>query len=210
MALTATLVKRHQSGLGLVAKFSIAAAGTYTTGGMTLDFAPVVGYTNRQPDFALINGLAGYVYKYDLTNKTVWIYQAGQPSGTIAAPTFTGTSVTPVFTGTAVVPSFKVKAGTIGSSMDLGLTADTAAADFVGGTGITTDHTLTTTSPVQSITPAGVVGAITPAGTISAPAFTGGAAAALAELPASTLPVGVSGDTIVALVFWIPTPSLNA
>jgi hypothetical protein len=173
MALTATLVKRHQTGMGLVGKFAIVAAGNYATGGMDLDFAPVIGYTNRQPDFVQIQGMAGYTYQYDYASKKVLMFQSPQPAGTITQPTFT------------------VKNGTIGSNMTIGLTADATTANVVGGTGITTDRTLTTTSPV------------------AAPTFTGGAAAALGQLAATTLPAGVTGDTIVALVHWISTPSLN-
>lgn len=174
MALTATLVKRHQGGSGTIGKFTIAASGNYATGGMDLDFAPVMGYTNRQPDFVQVQGMAGYTYQYDHTNKKLLIFQSPQPAGTITQPTFT------------------VKNGTIGSNMQTGLTADATTANFVGSTGITTDRTLTTTSPVGT------------------PTFTGSAAAALGQLAATTLPVGVTGDTIIALAFWIPTPALNA
>lgn len=174
MALTATLVKRHQGGMGTVGKFSIAATGNYATGGMSLDFTPVMGYTNRQPDFVEIRGIAGYTYSYDLTNKKVLIFQGNQPAGTISQPSFT------------------VKNGTIGSNMTIGLAADSASTNVVGGTGVTTDRALTTTSPV------------------GVPTFTGGAAAPLGELAATALPAGVTGDTILALVFWIPTPAINA
>lgn len=195
MALVATLVKRHQTGMGLVGRFSIAATGNYATGGMDLDFAPKVGYTNRQPDFAVIEGISGYIYKYDLVAKKVLIFQSATvtPAGTISAP---------VFTGTDYKPGFTVKNGTIGSNMTLGLTADSASANLVGGTGITTDRALTTTSPVGTVTIAGVVAAPTFSGTATT-------AAALAELGATSLPSGVTGDTIVALVFWIPTPGLT-
>lgn len=72
--------------------------------------------------------------------------------------------------GTISQPSFTVQAGTIGSNMTIGLTADAASANLVGGTGITANRTLTTTSPVGT------------------PTFTGTAttAAGLVEVTAST------------------------
>ncbi len=196
MAITGALKKRHQTGQGLVAIVTLTASGSYSTGGDSLDLPALVGYTNRQPDFVDINGSGGYVYQYDLANKKVKVFSiAGfTPAGTVAAP---------VFTGTAVKPEFTVKNGTIGSNMTMGLTADAASASVVGGTGITTDRTLTTSSPVGTVTPTGVN---------SAPAFTGTAvaAAALSELAATTYPSGVTSDVITLMAWWIPTPSLTA
>lgn len=57
------------------------------------------------------------------------------------------------FTGLAAItqPSFEVlSAGAIGTNMEVGLSANTDAATFEGGTGITSIRTLTTTSPVQA------------------------------------------------------------
>lgn len=181
MAMSGVLLKRK--GFGLVeALVTLTASGSYATGGDTLDFQPLVGYTTKQPDFVTINGIAGYVYKYDKANKKVLVYQAPAVTGTVAA----------TFAGTAVKPSFTVATGTAIAGGALGVDAATVAAKVVGGTAITTDIALTTTSPVGTITPAGLI-----TGTV-----TGGAAGPLTEIPASSYPSGVTGDTIVARVSW--------
>jgi hypothetical protein len=74
MALTAAVLKKTSSGGAITALFSIVASGSYATGGDPLDFAPLVGYTNRQPSFVDINGKAGFEYKYDLANKKMFVY----------------------------------------------------------------------------------------------------------------------------------------
>jgi len=164
MAMTGTLVKRR--GFGIIeGVFSLAASGSYATGGDTLDFAPLMGYTNKQPTWVEIQGIAGFIYEYDRTNKKVLVRQVGAAAGTISQPSFT------------------VKSGSLGSNLTVGLSADSAAAEFIGSVGVTTNRTLTTTSPV------------------SAPTFTGTATSA-AELPASSYPAGVTGDTIIARCAW--------
>ncbi len=179
MALAITVKKRKKDGLGLIALVQLTASGSYSTGGDSADLAAAIGYTNRQPDFVSIKGIAGYVYEWDGTNKTVIVRQSAgfTPAGTISKPSFT------------------VKSGTILTDASIGLTADAVNADVVAkSSAITTDRTLTTTSPVG-----------TP--TLSGSAV---AAAALAELPATTYPSGVTGDTILAKVEWIAAPQLSA
>lgn len=126
---------------------------------------------------------AGYVVQYDKQVGKLRVFRSAgfTPAGTVAAPTFSGSSVQ---------PSFTVKNGTILANGTMGLDADAASAHVVGGTGITADRTLTTTSPV---------GAITPAGTNSAPAFSGAAVAA-AALVEVTAAVDLSALTVTALV----------
>ena len=181
MAMAATKVKAH--GFGIIeGVFSLVASGSYSTGGDSLDFAPVMGYTNKQPTWVHIEGIAGYIYEYDYTNKKVLVRQSGSAAnaGTVA------------ITGTSTKPTFTVNAGTLSSTLTVGLDADSAAANFIGSTGVTTNRTLTTTSPVGTPT-------LTLTGTFSGTAST---AAALAEIPASSYPAGVTGDTITARVAW--------
>jgi len=181
MAMTGALVKHH--GFGIIEGiFSLTASGSYATGGDTLDFAPLMGYTNKQPTWVDIQGLAGFIYEYDKANKKVLVRQVGTvtPSGSVAV------------TGTSDQPTFTVKSGSLGSNFTVGLSADSAAANFIGSTGVSTNRTLTTTSPVGTPT-------LTLTGTLTGAATT---AAALAELPASSYPAGVTGDTIIARCAW--------
>ncbi len=97
-------------------------------------------------------------------------------------------------------PTFTVEAsGAIGTNMEVGLSADSAAATFEGGVGVTAQRVLTTTSPVG--TPTITPGAYTPAGTNSAPTFTGTAvaAAALAEVANTTNLSTLTGVPIYAI-----------
>lgn len=164
MAVAGTLLKRVGTN-EITGVFSLAFSGSYATGGDALDFATLIGATNRQPVFVEIQGIAGYRYEYDLTNKKVIVRQVDFSGGTVSKPSFT------------------VNSGTILTDAGLGLSADSAAANLVGGTGITTNRTLTTTSPVGTPTISGV--------------------AAGSELPASSYPAGVTGDTVRAKVTWI-------
>ncbi len=85
-----------------------------------------------------------------------------------AAGALTMNSYTPA--GTNSKPTFTVKNGTILANGTMGLDADSAAANVVGGTGITADRTLTTTSPVGtpsfSGTPATLTGSVAAASTV--------------------------------------------
>lgn len=74
MALTGALLRRSKVGSPLTAAFSIVASGTYPTGGDTLDFGLLVGYTNRQPSVVQIQGIAGFIYQYDSVNKKMLVY----------------------------------------------------------------------------------------------------------------------------------------
>lgn len=165
MAMAATLVKRTKTSGEIVGIFTLTASGSYSTGGDSLDFSTIIGFTNQQPDFVQIVGIAGYRYEYDIANKKVLVRQVDFAGGTVSKPTFT------------------VKNGTAVANGTINLDADSASANVVGGTGITTDRTLTTTSPVGTPTISGV--------------------AANSQLPASAYPAGVTGDTIRARVTWI-------
>lgn len=74
MAIAATVVKREKGGRQLNAVLTLVPSGTYPTGGDVIDFAPVVGFTSRQPDKVNIDGKAGFIYQYDLANKKMLVY----------------------------------------------------------------------------------------------------------------------------------------
>lgn len=122
--------------------------GTYATNGVAVTATQVgLGVIEQ----LIIEPAGGYVFSWDKDNGKVLAYRTATltPAGTNSQPTFTVNA-----------------SGAIGASMEVGLSADSAAATFEGGTGITAQRILTTTSPV------------------AAPTFTGTAttAAALAEV----------------------------
>jgi hypothetical protein len=159
---------------------SLALTGSYSTGGIALNLltamtdtrpgsVPMIGITG-QPIYVTVNGIAGYKYEYDATNKKLIIRQvaAQTPAGTNAASTVTGNAV--------------VVGGGIGEA--IGINPDTNAG--VLSKAAATNRTIPITTFLG--------------GALTAPAqtFTGTAqaAGAMAELPASALPAGVTGDTI--------------
>lgn len=129
------------------------ALGTYATGGVSVSpsavglkkiyGAQIVGYKDTT------SGAYEVKWDYDSTKLMAFRSAGFTPAGTNSKPTFTVEA-----------------SGAIGANMEVGLSADSAAATFEGGTGITAQRTLTTTSPVGT------------------PTFTGTAvaAAALAEV----------------------------
>jgi hypothetical protein len=74
MALTGTRLKRADAGGMVTGLFSVVASGSYATGGDSIDFNPLMGFINRQPDQVIITGKAGFVYQYDLINKKMFVY----------------------------------------------------------------------------------------------------------------------------------------
>lgn len=170
--------------------------GVYATNGVAVS-APQVGLGVIQS--LVIQPAGGYTFEYISSTGKVKAYVTGAatPAGTISVPTFTGTASS--LTATSSKPTFTVEsAGSIGTNMEVGLSVDTDAATFEGGTGITAQRVLTTTSPVG--TPTITPGAYTPTGVVSAPTFTGDAqaAAVLAEVANSTNLAGVT-FTFVAI-----------
>lgn len=156
MAITLTVsnLTRNSMGNKRCNEATFTPAGTYLTGGFTLSPGSLglFAFDTGGVDF---NAPSGYVMNYDASTRKVLVYVTG--------------SVTPA--GTNSKPTFTVEAsGAIGTNMEVGLSADSAAATFEGGVGITAQRILTTTSPVGT------------------PTFTGTAttAAALAELANGT------------------------
>ena len=54
----------------------ITASSSYTTGGDTLDLSVLGRTSKKQPKDVIFNSVSGFVYKYDLANKKILVYQA--------------------------------------------------------------------------------------------------------------------------------------
>jgi hypothetical protein len=190
-----------------VCMWDLAFDDSYSTGGEVLDPAAVGagGQTIRGVQIVGYDAEAApYNIRWNKDSGKLMVFRTPgfTPAGTNGTSAVTGTAAAQTFTGTPVQPSFTVQsAGAIGSNMEVGLSADSAAATFEGGTGITAARTLTSTSPVGSITPAGTNGASASlSATAAAQTFTGTAVAeaAFAEVDAST---NLSTLTVRALVY---------
>lgn len=130
MALTLTRVRGTIFGGERVSVYDVDFDSSYPTGGESLTAADL---GLRSIELVLASPKSGYVFEYDYANSKILARLAGgfTPAGTISKPAF-------------VVEA----AGAIGTTMEVGLSADSAAATFEGGVGITAQRTLTTTSPV--------------------------------------------------------------
>lgn len=73
MALAVTRLKRFKAGPSLVAICQIVPSGSYPTGGDSVDFVTPVGFTNRKPDMAIVQGIAGYIYQWDKANNKLFV-----------------------------------------------------------------------------------------------------------------------------------------
>lgn len=140
MALSKTLVPDSEDVFGKqrVVSYDITPDTSYPTGGYAFTAANL-GWSELK-GMTVIGGNSasgGYKAHYDTVNKKIMVFrQAGlTPAGTLSKPTFTVEA-----------------SGAIGTNMEVGLSADSAAATFEGGTGITAQRTLTTTSPVGTPT----------------------------------------------------------
>ena len=143
MGLTVTLAGDWLSSIGnkRAVNGTITFDSSYPTGGESLTPANIgLGVIDS---ITFNHGEDGYVFKYDFTNQKVMAYSA-TPGGTISKPTFTVEA-----------------SGSIGSNMEIGLSADAASATVEGGSGISAARTLTTTSPVGVPTFSGTQAALT-------------------------------------------------
>lgn len=182
MAISATLVKRAKSPQGLVGIFTLVASGNYATDGDSLDFAPKIGYTNKQPLSVVIRGIAGYEYEYNLSTKKVIVRQ-GAVAGTIAA----------TYAGTPHTHDLFLNSGDVAYST----TATVVAAANKLGPGAGADITVT---GITTNSGSGGILQATETGTVTA-ALTGTAAPG-GQLSAGAYPAGVTGDTITAIATW--------
>jgi hypothetical protein len=142
--------------MGPLKVFACEIAGdTYVTGGWAIPAQAVaMGTIHGAHLLGVDTDAVGYVPQYNFETGKLMVFQTAgfTPAGTNSKPTFT------------------VKNGTAVANGTINLDADAASANVVGGSGITADRTLTTTSPVGT------------------PTFTGTAVAkaALAEVTNST------------------------
>lgn len=160
MAYTFTFPGRAKDTAGIRQRRLVTVAGpsSYATGGIAVTpnmFG--LGHIEHIPLFIITDGSAyGICYYNPTTAKLLALLSGdGTPAGTITMDSYTPE-------GTNSKPSFTVEAsGAVGANMDVGLSADSAAATFEGGTGITAQRTLTTTSPVGTPTFAGTPAVLT-------------------------------------------------
>ncbi len=141
MAITLSRVKDAEDvwGKHRTVLYDITLDSSYPTGGEAI--------TPREVGLSIIKGAQVMGIK-DATSGGV-VVQWDYDSQKLMA--FRSAGFTPA--GTNSKPSFTVEAsGSIGSNMEVGLSADSNAATFEGGTGITAARTLTTTSPVGTPT----------------------------------------------------------
>lgn len=137
----------------------IATATGYSTGGGSTGLVKLIGSS----------GICGVEIIGDPNMSIAPIPMSGSPNvgGWILlrfmGPSFAAGAYTPL--GTNSKPTFTVKNGTILANGTMGLDADSASANVVGGTGITADRTLTTSSPVGTPTFTGTAASLT--GTVS-------------------------------------------
>lgn len=106
---------------------------SYPTGGYALaksDFS----LSDNSVTFIIPQAVAGYIPIYDGAKLLMYRSAGFTPAGTNSQNTYT------------------VKAGTIMAGGGVGLVSDAATSAFVGGTAVTTDRALTTTSPVGTAT----------------------------------------------------------
>jgi signal peptidase I len=101
MAVAVSVKKRVKPGATLVALCQLTLSGNYPTGGDTVDFKSPVGYTNRNPDMAIIQGIAGYIYQWDKANAKLLV-RGGATAGTALAE-FTSGAYSAALTGDTIL-----------------------------------------------------------------------------------------------------------
>lgn len=107
MALTFTLVDTWDDGKRIHVTGTVAAAGSYVTGGDTLDLSQFPAIVSTQPPIqgtAWIDGLAGYDYVFApgsaMNNGKVKIFQQGSSAG--AFPEIASGAYPAAITGDAI------------------------------------------------------------------------------------------------------------
>ncbi len=76
MAMTFTQTGPRRVGVVTMEVYgTLVASGSYATGGDTVDFTQLGSiYRAKDPLFVDIQGKAGFIYQYDITNKKVLVY----------------------------------------------------------------------------------------------------------------------------------------
>jgi hypothetical protein len=101
MAVAVSVQKRVKPGATLVALCQLTLSGSYVTGGDTVDFKTPVGFTNRNPDMAIIQGIAGYIYQWDKANSKLFV--RGGAAAAAALAEFTSGAYSAALTGDTIL-----------------------------------------------------------------------------------------------------------
>lgn len=102
MAVTLTRTSRRQGISFFIATFTCVFSGSYPAGGEVVDFATLVGYTNKQPFLVEICGKAGYVYQYDFQNKKIMVRVNTGAGANLGLPEHTAAAYNAGVTGDTV------------------------------------------------------------------------------------------------------------
>lgn len=101
MAVAVSVQKRVKPGATLVALCQLTLSGDYPTGGDTVDFKTPVGFTNRNPDMAIIQGIAGFIYEWDKANSKLLV--RGGAAASNALTQFTSGAYSAALTGDTIL-----------------------------------------------------------------------------------------------------------
>ena len=100
MAVTVAVKKRVKPGNTLVALCQLTLSGNYPTGGDSCDLSKT-GFTNRKPDMAIIQGIAGYIYQWDRANNKLFV--RGGAAASVALTEFTSGAYSAALTGDTIL-----------------------------------------------------------------------------------------------------------
>jgi len=100
MAVAISVKKRVKPGNTLVALCQLTLSGSYPTGGDTCDLS-TTGFTNRKPDMAIIQGIAGYIYQWDRANNKLFV--RGGAAAAVALTEFTSGAYSAALTGDTIL-----------------------------------------------------------------------------------------------------------
>ena len=101
MAVAVSVKKRVKPGATLVALCQLTLSGNYPTGGDAVDFKSPVGYTNRNPDLAIIQGISGFIYEWDKANAKLLVRGGAAASNLLAE--FTSGAYSAALTGDTIL-----------------------------------------------------------------------------------------------------------
>ena len=100
MPVTVSVKKRVKPGNTLVALCQLTLSGDYPTGGDACDLSKT-GFTNRKPDMAIIQGIAGYIYQWDRANNLLFV--RGGAAASVALTEFTSGAYSAALTGDTIL-----------------------------------------------------------------------------------------------------------
>lgn len=101
MAVAISVKKRVKPGNTLVALCQLTLSGNYPTGGDACDLSKT-GFTNRKPDMAIIQGIAGYIFQWDRANNKLFVRGSGAADA-VALVEFTSGAYSAALTGDTIL-----------------------------------------------------------------------------------------------------------